>query len=209
MARKNLKVEDSSDKLQPLVEADTTRWSSLLSSTQPPPRIFYSALAASHTQAGNWADNQRKVDYDLNIELAKTAQVAGAEVYVLISSTAISPNSLFRYCRLKAEIEEAVKVLEFKHVVLVKPGLIVGPREDSRPIESLFRGLANGLGSISGGALKNFWAQDVDVIAKAAVSAGIKCLDGQAPHGKVWEVQQADILRLGHTEWKGHQAEKW
>jgi hypothetical protein len=42
--------------------------------------------------------------------------------------------------------------------------------------------------------------QDSDVIARAAVSAGLKALEGDAP--KVWEVGQSEIVKLGRTEWK-------
>lgn len=53
------------------------------------------------------------------------------------------------------------------------------------------------LGGSHAGYLKDFWAQDADVIAKAAVSADVKCFDGTAPAGKVWIVNMGDITRLG------------
>ena len=49
--------------------------------------------------------------------------------------------------------------------------------------------------------LKDFWAQDADVIAKAAVSAGLQSLNGKAP-SKVWLLGGTDIVHLGITEWK-------
>lgn len=103
---------------------------------------------------------------------------------------------------MKAELEEGVKKLDFKHVVLVKPGMIVGPRDDARLAEAALRGIANCVGKISESALKDWWAQDADVIAKAAVNAGLKCLNGQAPAGKVWALHAADIIRLGRKEWE-------
>lgn len=104
---------------------------------------------------------------------------------------------------MKAELEDAVKELDFLHTVIVKPGLLVGERRDSRPTEAVLKGIARVAGMVSGGLLKDFWAQDVDVIGRAAVSAGLKCLEGGAPEGKVWEVNQSEIIRLGRTEWKG------
>jgi len=71
----------------------------------------------------------------LNVELAKKAKEAGVKVYVLISSAGVSTTAMFPYSRMKAELDEAVKALAFEHTVLVKPGLIVGTREDSRPPE--------------------------------------------------------------------------
>lgn len=36
---------------------------------------------------------------------------------------------------------------------------------------------------LSGGRLKDFWAQDVDVIARAAIAAGMQCLEGKKEEG--------------------------
>ena len=107
---------------------------------------------------------------------------------------------MFPYSKMKAELEEAVKELGFQHTVILKPGLLVGGRTDSRPLEALFRGIAKSLGSISKG-LTDWWAQDVDVIGKAAVSAGMQCVEGKREEG-VWIVSQSDIIKLGRTEWK-------
>jgi hypothetical protein len=197
LVRRQPKV--TSDKLQAIVEPESSKWASKLSSIQPTPPIFFSALGTTRAQAGGF-ENQKKIDYDLNLELAKAAKEAGVKVYVLISGAAMSKTSPFAFSRMKAELEEAVTALGFEHTVILKPGLIVGSREDSRPPEAALRGVAKFMGAISGGLLKDWWAQDADVIGKAAVSAGLKALEGGAP--KVWDVEQSEIVKLGRTEWK-------
>lgn len=121
---------------------------------------------------------------------------------MLISVAGVSTKSLFPYGRMKAELDEAVKELGFPHTVLVKPGLLVGKREDTRPPEAVFRYIAKGLGMISKVWLTEWWAQDVDVIGRAAVVAGMQCVEGKRGEG-VWVVSQSDIIRMGRTEWKG------
>jgi len=189
----------SNTKVQPAVEPESSKWASKISALQPTPSIFFSALGTTRGQAGG-VENQRKIDYDLNLELAEAAKSAGVKVYVLISSFGAVPGGRNAYQRMKGDLEESVKGLGFEHTVIVKPGLIVGSREDSRPPEAIFRGIAKFTGAISGGWLKDGWAQDAEVIARAAVSAGLKALEGDAP--KVWEIAQADIIRMGRTEWK-------
>ncbi|KAI9886094.1 MAG: poly(A)-specific ribonuclease [Watsoniomyces obsoletus] len=206
LARRPLQVEDASHKLNALVEPDSSQWGTKLRAARPTPQILFSGLGTTRAQAKG-LENQRKIDFDLNMEVAKAAKESGTEVYVLISSAFVSTSSMIPYSRLKAEIEEAAKALDFKHLVLVKPGLIVGDRSEAGVAEVALRTVAKFTGKLTGGALKNFWAQDKDVIAKAAVSAGMKCLEGQAP-GKVWLVEQADIVRLGQTEWKKEHAPK-
>lgn len=100
---------------------------------------------------------------------------------------------------MKGELEEGVKALGFEHTVILRPGLIVGNRNESRPAEWVVRKIAGGASMLGKWAV-DFWAQDREVIARAAVSAGLKALEGKGP--KIWELGQADIVRLGRTEWK-------
>lgn len=123
---------------------------------------------------------------------------------MLISSGAVSTKSMFPYSKMKADLEEAVKELWFPHTVLVKPGVLLGTRKDSRPPEAFFQTIARGLGAISKGLLQDSWAVDADIVGRAAVAAGLQCLEGKKEEG-VWEVGQSDIFRLGKTEWKGGQ----
>jgi uncharacterized protein YbjT (DUF2867 family) len=161
--------------------------------------MFISALGTTKGQAGS-LEAQRKVEVDLNLALAKAAKDAGVETYVLISSQMASAASMFPYTKMKGEFEDAVKELKFKHTVILQPGLIVGTREDSRPTEFVLRKVAGLLGGLSA-ALKDPWAQDAEVIARAAVKAGLDCVDGKHEEG-VWLLDQASIVRVGRTEWK-------
>jgi len=168
---------------------------------QPAPSMFISALGTTKAQAGS-LEAQRAVDYDLNLALARAAKDAGVKVYVLISVNGASTSSMFPYTKMKGELEDAVKQLGFPHTVIVRPGLITGgKRSDSRPAEAVARGIASGLGMVSKHWLVDSWAQDADVIGKAAISAGTRCAEGKEEEG-VWGLNQADIIRLGRTERK-------
>lgn len=100
---------------------------------------------------------------------------------------------------MKGELEDAVKALGFDTTVILRPGVLVGDRTESRPAEWAVRKIAGLVGYLGNGA-KDFWAQDAEVVARAAVSAGLQAAEGGK--GKVWEIGQADIVRLGRTEWK-------
>lgn len=182
--------------MHPLVSSDSSTWVSLYPQASS---IFFSALGTTRGAAGSVA-NQRKIDYDLNFELAKEAKAKGATTYVLISSSGANATSFLAYPKMKGELEEAVKRLGFEHTVILRPGLIVGHRDDSRPPEFAIRKIAGLAGRISEPWLKDFWAQDADVIAKAAVLAGLQCQEGKIQQ-KVWVLGQSDIIRLGKTEW--------
>ena len=196
LARRPLKVVNPSIELEPLIEADNSKWADKLSSISPAPTMFISSLGTSRARAGSLA-GQRAIDYDLNLSLARAALASGVKTFVLISSAGVSKSSPFPYAKMKAELEEAVAELGFEHIIIVKPGMLMGTREDSRPVEAVFRTIAGGLKAVSAGALTNFWAQDVDVIARATVSAGLMSVEGKSPKQKVWFLEQSDIVKLG------------
>jgi uncharacterized protein YbjT (DUF2867 family) len=191
--RRDLPNPTASTKLNPITSTDTTQWPSLFPHGTKP-QIFFSGLGTTKAAAGSF-EAQRKIDYDLNLDLAKAAKEAGVETYVLISSASANSTAYFAYSRMKGELEDAVKALGFKHTVLVRPGLIVGDRSESRPPEAVVRGIAKGLRMLTPKAT-DFWAQDASVIARAAVHAGVQCLEGKKDPG-VWVMGQSEIVALG------------
>ena len=108
------------------------------------------------------------------------------------------------YSKMKGELEDAVQQLEFDQVVILRPGLIVGQREETRVGEGLVRWIATQAGNVSN-VLKDFWAQDASVIGRAAVHATFKP-EKRGPKVKV--LQQKDIVSWGRTEWHAFEAEE-
>lgn len=194
-SRKELPI---SEKLKGIVSTDSSSWPKQYPSGVD---LFISGLATTRNVAGSF-ENQKKIDYDLNLELAKAAKEAGTKSYVLISSQGANSSSMFAYMKMKGQLEDAVQALGFDHVVLVRPGMIVGQRTHGSAgyAESAIKNLANCAGSLSN-RLKDPWAQDAETIAKAAVRAGLDCVEGKEKE-KVRILNQSDIVRLGRTEWK-------
>jgi uncharacterized protein YbjT (DUF2867 family) len=156
--------------------------------------VLFSGLGTTRAQVGGF-EAQRKIDYDLNLDLARSAKEAGVDTYVLISSNGANTAAYFAYPKMKGELEEAVKGLGFKYTVIVRPGLIVGERSESRPAEAALRSLAKGLRGLTP-KMTDWWAQDASVIARAAVNAGVQCVDGKKEDG-VWVIEMKDIVELG------------
>jgi len=80
LSRNDIKIS-SSDKLN-LFISDNSEWVSKIESLSPVSTIFFSALAATRADAGG-AAGVRKIDYDLNLALAKAAKERGVKCYVL------------------------------------------------------------------------------------------------------------------------------
>lgn len=162
--------------------------------------MFISSFATTKAAAGGF-ENQHKIEHGLNVEMARAARDAGTTVYVLVSSSGANKTSSIPYTRMKGEIEEDVKALGFERTVILRPGLIAGQRDESRPMEAVVRFVAGTAGKLYSG-LKDPWAQEADVIGEAAVNAGLKALEGDVPAGseKVWVLYGSDIIKYGKKQ---------
>lgn len=194
--------KSSGAKLSAIVEGDTAKWSSSLSSISPAPEVVFSALGTTRAQAGGIAQ-QWKIDHDLNVELAKTARAAGVKDFVFISSAGTRGVLSRRvpYSRMKQGVEDAVRDAGFEHAIVLRPGLIMGEREVPHAGAPLMIGTVRALGRWFGLGLQDSIGQESEVIARAAVAAARLAKEGKAP-AKYWVLEQADIVRLGRTEWK-------
>ncbi|KAK5661943.1 hypothetical protein OQA88_10053 [Cercophora sp. LCS_1] len=189
-------------KLNAIVEPDTSLWTAKLGSLTPGPSTVISALGTTRQQAGGIA-NQWKIDHDLNVDIAKEAKARGVKTFVFVSSTGTRGfmSNHVPYSKMKIGVEDTVKDLGFENAIILRPGLIMGDREVAHQGAWLVGGLVGALGKIAGQGAVDKMGQDADVIAKAAVHAARIAEEGKAPQ-KFWVLEQADIVRLGRTEWK-------
>lgn len=192
--------------LNAIIEADSAAWASKLSSLSPVPSAVFSAVGTTRAAAGG-IQNQWKIDHDLNIELARAAKAAGTKTFVFISSSGTRGwlVSSSPYAKMKNGVEDAIRDMGFENAIIVRPGAILGERDHVRSLEGIFQGAVRGLGYLSSGA-KDAIGQDAEVIGRAAVRAAEIAAEGKAP-SKFWSLEQADIVRLGRTEWNERHAD--
>ncbi|ODN74864.1 hypothetical protein L202_07168 [Cryptococcus amylolentus CBS 6039] len=88
--------------------------------------VYVSCLATTRV---NGKETQKKVDWELNRDLATRAKADGARTAILVSGSHASPDSSFFYLRIKGQLEEHLTTLGFNHVVILKPGMLLGHRE--------------------------------------------------------------------------------
>jgi hypothetical protein len=176
------------------VVLESSAWPEHIKSTKPSPDIFITALGTTRAAAGS-LEQQRTVDVDLNSSAASAAAGAGVRVCVVVSSAGADDASRIPYWHMKGELDTAVQKMGFDNVVVLRPGLIVGSRSERSTGQYLVGALAGMMGSLHP-RLKDSWAQDAGVIARAAVVAGLMAAEGKAPT-KVWIMGQDEIVRLG------------
>lgn len=93
--------------------------------------ILFSCLGTTIKKAGS-KENQYKVDYTYQFEVAKAAAENGTGQLVLISSLGANSKSSIFYSRIKGELDESVKKLPFERVSIFRPSALVGNRQEER-----------------------------------------------------------------------------
>lgn len=141
VTRRPLKVVDS--KLIGIEDSDTTKWASAIDSIDGNIDIVMTALSTTRS-AGGGADGQYKIDHDLNLELIRAAKVKKCKTVVVITSMGANKDSRFFYPRMKGEIETDICNLGFEKVIILRPGLLIGDREET--LKGLGVGTANAVG---------------------------------------------------------------
>jgi uncharacterized protein YbjT (DUF2867 family) len=98
--------------------------------------FFFSCLGTTKSQAGS-IELQRKVDLSYQLQFAQIAAKNGVHHYLLVSSPSADAESSNPYLKMKGELDDQVKELDFVSSSIFRPSLIDGKREDSRPVEKL------------------------------------------------------------------------
>lgn len=77
----------------------------------------------------------KKVDYMYPLELATTTHHHGAQQFLLVSALGADKNASIYYNKIKGEVEEAIGKVGFRSYHIMRPSLLLGPRDESRPGE--------------------------------------------------------------------------
>lgn len=93
-------------------------------------------LGTTIAQAGSQAAF-RTVDLEYPLAVARIALAHGARVFALNSAMGADARSRVFYSRIKGELELALMTLGYPSLVLVRPGLIGGERDEVRRGERL------------------------------------------------------------------------
>lgn len=92
------------------------------------------ALGSTLKQAGSRQAFAR-IDHGYPLAIARVVRAHGCPVFALNSAMGANPRSRFFYNRVKGELEQDLRALEFASLALVRPGLIGGERSEPRPGE--------------------------------------------------------------------------
>ena len=130
--------------------------------------VLFSTMGTTLKQAGS-KEAQKKVDYAYQYGIARIAAHNGVPEYVLVSTPGASPGSIIFYSRIRGELDRDVKELPFKRVIILKPSVLAGKREDRRPGEEMGIKIGNLLKKIPG--LSKYRPIQGSQVARAMIGA--------------------------------------
>lgn len=131
--------------------------------------VWVCALGTTMAKAGNQAAFVA-IDRDLVLKFAGIARHLGARHAILVSSVGANPRSGSFYLRVKAEAERGLAEQNFPRVDILRPGLLLGDRGESRPFEQVARLLAPVYNPLLVGPLSRYRAIPAATVADAVVA---------------------------------------
>lgn len=146
----------------------------------------YACLGTTIKKAGS-QDAFRKVDHDYTLAVANAARAAGVERFAVVSSVGASARSSNFYLRVKGETDEAIEKIGFPSLVIARPSMLVGNREETRPGEKVGIAMGKAFSFVMVGGLKKYRPIEARRVANAMVAA--------LPETKGTQILEYDALK--------------
>ena len=137
--------------------------------------ILFSCLGTTLKVAGS-KEAQWKVDHDYQYRFAEAARENGVGTLLLVSSMNASPKSPFFYARMKGELEEAIRRLEFPGLMIFRPPSLIRKGSD-RTMERVGLKVIGFLNRL--GLLQSMRPLSTEQLAKAMLRAAKSIREGQ------------------------------
>ena len=116
---------------------------------------IYICLGTTIKKAGSQSEF-KKVDFDYCLSFAKKAREAGATKISLVSSVGANPYSKNFYLKIKGEVEEEIKKIDFQYINIFRPSLLLGSREENRFLEKIGQNLSSFINFFLIGSLRKY-----------------------------------------------------
>jgi len=126
----------------------------------------YNCLGTTMKKAGS-KEEFHKVDFSYPIKIARIMKKNGSETFLNVSALGASKSSVIFYNRVKGELEDALSKVEFKSLVIFRPSLLLGNRNEKRAGEDIAKKTYKVLDKIFIGPLKKYSGIEGRTIALA------------------------------------------
>ena len=131
---------------------------------------IYICLGTTIKKAGS-QESFKKVDLDYCLGFAKKARESGATTISLVTSVGANADSKNFYLKIKGKLENEIKAMGFDSVNIFQPGLLLGNRDEIRPLEFLGQYGSFLLNMFLFGSLKKYRSIQASKVANAMANS--------------------------------------
>jgi uncharacterized protein YbjT (DUF2867 family) len=114
-----------------------------------------------------------QVDHDYPVLAARIAKARGAKSVFLVTAVGANSRSRIFYIRTKGETERDIIALDFEHTRIFRPSMIMGNRQENRPLEEPFIKVWSVLNPILVGKINRYRGMAGEDIARAMKNSAI------------------------------------
>lgn len=129
-----------SQSLKPILLDDLNNWDGNVGELEVDVDI-YCALGTTIKTAGS-QEAFKKIDLDLVVNLFNKTKKLKIRSVALVSSMGADAKSSIFYSRIKGMLEKSLTEMNFPYLLIVRPSLLLGNREEKRLGEKIMRDLA-------------------------------------------------------------------
>ena len=130
--------------------------------------IIIFALGSTIKKAGS-KEKFKEIDYEL---IKNLAQCFSKDAHIiLISALGANKDSFIFYNKIKGLTETSLKEMGFKRLSIIRPSLIIGERNESRPLEAIAQSIMKRLVKITPQTFKPYTAHYASEIANTVIQS--------------------------------------
>jgi uncharacterized protein YbjT (DUF2867 family) len=134
--------------------------------------VIYCCLGSTIKKAGS-EEAFKKVDYQYPLEFAIAGKENGVNQYMLVSSIGATVKTANFYLKTKGEIEKELSSLNFESLILLRPSMLLGKRNEFRFLELLGKVFMTIISFMFIGPLKNYKAIQAYKVADMMIKQAI------------------------------------
>lgn len=130
---------------------------------------IYFCCLGSTIKKSKTKENFRKVDYNAVINFAQVAKMHDALQFIVVSASGADPESSIFYNKTKGEVEKSLISMKLNSLVIFRPGLLLGSRQENRLAEKISIDLLNFLSPVIPQKIQKIISTKVDQLCESMI----------------------------------------
>jgi len=116
---------------------------------------LFICLGTTIRKAGS-VERMKDIDHHLPVKIAKAALLNGVRTIAVVSSIGANQGARNYYYRIKGNMEKDLSSLDFERIVILRPSILLGKRDEFRLFESIGKGFIKAFGFLLNGKNRKY-----------------------------------------------------